>query len=221
MEMDEKIKKDVVDQLFWDGRVDASAIQVTVKDGEVTLSGDVDSFAARQAAENDVLSIPGVQAIQNRLAVKYPSMVPIPSDDEIKRNIESVLKWNPYIDDSQIDVAVNNGIVNLKGTVESRWKSDKIELIAYDILGVVEVANQLSIVPTEDLGDKVIAEEMAAALARKVDVDPDDIEIKVENGNVVLSGSVSNWNAFRSAYETALHTPGVISVINKLSLKKT
>ncbi len=91
METDEKIKKDVVDQLFWDGRVDSSEIQVAVSEGAVTLSGNVQSFAARQAAESDALSIPGVVALKNLLTVKYPKTTPVPGDDEIKRNIENVL----------------------------------------------------------------------------------------------------------------------------------
>lgn len=108
----------------------------------------------------------------------------------------------------------------MKGTVDSSWKKEKAELAAYDIFGAVEVINQLSVVPTKNIADQVIAEQITTALGRNTDVDEDRIDIQVENGHVVLSGSVPNWNMFRSAFETALYTPGVISVDNKLSLRK-
>jgi len=216
--MDEKIKKDVVDQLFWDGRVDASGIRVDVSDGEVSLSGDVISFSASQAAENDAMSIPGVRTVKNFLRITRPDITPVPGDEEIKKSIESVLKWNPYIEDAEIDIVVEEGIVRLKGTVDSPWKKDRIGRIAYDIFGVVEVINQLGVVPTRNIVDQVIAEDIAAAFERNVNIDADDIDVKVEDGNVVLSGSLPNWSAFRAAYETALHTEGVVSVVNDLSV---
>lgn len=219
MTSDEKIKKDVVDQLFWDGRVDASRVEVTVSDGNVTLIGEVENFAALQAAESDVISIPGVRAVENLLAVKYPHAEPPPSDAEIKTSIESVLKWNPYLDDSRIDIVVGKGIVKLTGTVDLYWKKEKTKRIAYDIFGVVKVIDQLGVVPTNDIADEVIAEEIAAALGRNTDIDEDKINIEVENGNVILSGSVPDWNAYRSAYETVLHTPGVTKLVNKLSIR--
>ena len=128
------------------------------------------------------------------------------------------MKWNPYIEDAEIDIVVEEGIVRLKGTVDSPWKKDRIGRIAYDIFGVVEVINQLGVVPTRNIVDQVIAEDIAAAFERNVNIDADDIDVKVEDGNVVLSGSLPNWSAFRAAYETALHTEGVVSVVNDLSV---
>lgn len=53
MAIDEKIKKNVTDQLYWDHRVDASDVQIEVDEGVVTLSGNVPSFTAKDAAYDD------------------------------------------------------------------------------------------------------------------------------------------------------------------------
>jgi osmotically-inducible protein OsmY len=164
------------------------------------------------------MSIPGVRAVKNFLRITHPEITLVPGDDEIKKSIESVLKWNSYIEEAELDIIVEEGIVSLKGTVDLPWKKERIEQMAYNIFGVVEVINQLGVVPTKNIVDQVIAEDIAAAFERNANIDSDVIDVKVEDGNVVLSGTLPNWNAFRAAYEIALHTAGVVSVVNDLSV---
>lgn len=93
---DEQIKKDVVDNLYWDVRVDASKVNVEVTDGEVFLKGTVPNYAAYWASEDDSWTVPEILKVNNQLTVEYPDRTTIPSDDEIKTNIKSTLSWNPY-----------------------------------------------------------------------------------------------------------------------------
>ena len=82
---DESIVKDVVDSLYWDSRVDASKVSVTVDDGIVKLAGSVPSYTSREAASEDAWLITGVRQVDNQLKVDY--QVEIPSDREIASNI--------------------------------------------------------------------------------------------------------------------------------------
>lgn len=216
---DEQIKKDVVDQLYWDQRVDASDVEVAVDDGEVSLSGVVPNFISRQAAENDVISIPGVLKVNNQLEVLYPTAITLPTDDEIQTHLESVIKWNSYMDESGIGISVEDGVVTLKGSVDSYWKKERLDDVARDILGVKDVVNELAVVPTKDIADQVIAETIMDALDRNIFVDAESLEVTVRNGEVTLTGNVEEWNTFRTAYEIALYTPGVTNVINNLTLR--
>jgi len=217
-QMDELIKKDVVDQLYWDDRVDASSVQVAVSEGRVILSGTAANYTARQAAELDALSIPGVVRVDNQIQHKYVSATPMPPDDEIRAHIENVLKWNTYVSESDITVEVLSGFVTFKGSVDAFWKKDRIEELALNILGVMEVNNELAVVPTKEIADQVIAESVVSALERNSFIDEKSIEVSVENGQVTLSGNVSDWNVFRTVYDIALYTPGVTAVVNELSM---
>lgn len=216
---DEQIKKDIVDQLYWDSRVDASDIKVEVSGGEVTLSGTAPNFESLKAAENDTWIIPGVLAVNNQMTLEYPSEMTLPSDSEIQSNIRNSLIWKPYIDEKNIQVTVDNHIVKLTGTVDSYWKKMKAEEIAYDVLGVMNVQNELGVVPTRDIVDKIIAQEIMSALDRNIYVDPDSLDVKVEDGAVHVSGTVPNWRAYQETLDTAYYTPGVKSVTDDLFLK--
>ncbi len=215
---DEQIKKEIVDQLYWDGRIDASDVKVEVTEGVVSLTGTVTDYTAFRAADDDAWDIPGILRLDNRLIVQYPAEVRIPEDEKIVSHIENMFWWNPSLDESKITITSENGRVKLEGSVDAYWKKLKAEEIAYSAFGVVDVTDELVVVPAEDIVDEVIGEELAAALERNIYVDVDAINVKVENGKVTLSGTVENTLAFRSAVDTARHTPGVKGVINNLRL---
>jgi osmotically-inducible protein OsmY len=218
MATSEKIKKQVVDQLYWDSRVDASDIEVEVEGGEVALTGDVPSYSARQAATSTVWSIDGVTAVDNQLSVEYPSTIGFPSDAEVRSNIESILLWNTEIDSSEIDISVQDHIVTLEGTVDSYWKKMRSADLA-DVTGVFEVVNKLAVVPTEDYVDEDIAGDVTDALERNLYVNVDDVTVKVKDGEVTLTGTVSSWTAYRSAEDSAFYTLGVRDVDNRLTIE--
>ncbi len=212
----EQIKKNIVDQFYWDNSVDASDVKIDIADGEVTLTGTVRSNAERQAAEADARVIPGVLFVRNELKVKYPESFEIPTDDEIQSNIVQILFWNPNIDSSNIEVDANRGLVTIEGSVDAFWKKIKAEELAYEIIGVIDVVNKLSVVPTQNVVDKAIADDLVANLDRNINIDPESVDVKVEDGKVALSGSVPNWNAWKTAQDAAIYTLGVKAVTNNL-----
>jgi osmotically-inducible protein OsmY len=215
---DEEIKKDIVDQLFWDDRVNASKITVDVEDGEVTLKGSVPNYSARLAASTDTWVVSGVLSVNNDIEIEYAETDVSYVDSQLNSYIMNVLKWNPNIDSSEISVSVDNGWVTIEGSVDALWKKMRAEDLISDIAGVLGVTNKLSVVPTKDIMDELIAEDIVSALERNASLNVEDIDVKVENGTVTLSGSVSSWSARMAAYEAALYTEGVTRIHDDLQV---
>ncbi|MFP4162747.1 MAG: BON domain-containing protein [Chitinispirillaceae bacterium] len=214
----EETKKRIIDQLFWDNRVDASGINVEIVDGTVRLFGKVDSRLARQAAETDAHAVPGVTRVDNLLSVVSSHKTgPLP-EEEIRNALRSIFEWNPDLSDQDIVIEVDVNVVRLEGAVDAYWKKKKAENLAGDVLGVAVVDNLLTVVPTHDLLDEIIAENVVDALDRNVDIDIDTLDVEVEKGAVTLSGTVPGWSAYRAAQSIAQFTPGVTDVQNDLAI---
>lgn len=215
----EDIKKDVIDQLYWDDRIDASNVKAEVTNGAVTLTGSVPTYAARQAAQEDAWLIPGVSSVDNLLEVAYPTEFERPTDAELQANLSTAMSWEPHLPGSDIEVSVQGGWVTLNGSVDAYWKKLRAEEIATTLTGVLGVTNELAVVPSDAYEDRLIADNIVAALDRNVHVDAESVDVRVNNGVVTLSGSVSSLPAFRAAQETAEYTAGVIAVNNELVIR--
>jgi osmotically-inducible protein OsmY len=214
--LDEQIKLSVIDQLKWDSRVDISDIDVAVSGGTVKLKGGVPSYRMREIAAMDVLDVDGVTNLANELKVQYNPAAVLPDDEQIKGNIEKMFSWDPEIEPENIAVTVSAGKVTLEGSVNAIWKKLKSQDIASNVTGILQVINKLAVVPTDTYIDQNISETIMAALERNAHVNARDINIKVENQIVTLSGKVPGWKAYHAAHDTALYTRGVVQVLNNL-----
>jgi osmotically-inducible protein OsmY len=213
------IKKNVIDQLFWDNRVNSANVKVSVEEGVVTLRGTVATYTAKRAAELDAWSVPGVVDVRNLLKVEYPDEITVPDDQTLKSRVQSVLIWNSVIDSTDIRVEVIGGIVTLKGSVNAYWKKMQAEDLVSDVTGVISVTNQLAVVPTDKVTDEMIARDIMQSIARNINVYVEDVNVKVENGNVTLSGTVEDWQAKLAAYNAALYTAGVKEVNDNIQVQ--
>ncbi|NBF41797.1 MAG: BON domain-containing protein [Spirochaetes bacterium] len=205
-----EIRSDVRDQLEWDYRVDEDDVNVAVDDGVVTLSGTVESFSAKEAAAADAWSVTGVVEVVNN--VEVDAEAPGSDAGNISRSVENVLEWNSEIDATDIRITTIGGIVTIEGTVESYWKKVRAEDLASGVSGVVDVQNRLAVVPTDDLVDERIAEDIVNAIERKSFVDMENITVRVEDGVVGLSGEVGSRTEHEAVYESGLYTDGVVAV---------
>ncbi len=213
---DEQIKQDVVKELMWDYRVNAADISVNVSNGVVTLTGTVPSYTARNFATSDAWGIAGVKDVNNLLAVSFPATITVPSDAQIESSVDSTLTWNPDINSLNIDAAVVNGTVTLEGTVDNYWQKWKAEDLVSDLSGVITVENHLTVVPTEDFVDQDIAEDIEAALERNLYVESERVTVRVEDGEVSLTGTLPSDYARQRAYSAAANTLGVVNVNNNI-----
>jgi osmotically-inducible protein OsmY len=217
---DEDIKKGVIDSLFWDGRVDASNVNVDVHDQEVTLRGTVPNYHASEAALFNAWRVPGVTKVDNQLLVKFPSNIVIPSDKNLQSHIGNMLQWTDSTRDADIKVKVNNGKVTLDGSVDAYWKKLRAEQIVKEAAGVVEITDRLAVVPSESVVDDIVGEDISKALDRSYAVDVDDVDVRVKDGIVTLSGKLPNRIAVDATIEAACNTLGVKQIINRLVVTK-
>ncbi|MBN2230678.1 MAG: BON domain-containing protein [Candidatus Thorarchaeota archaeon] len=216
---DEIIKKTIIDTLYWDSRVDASDVKVEVDNREVTIRGTVPNYSASEAALFDAYKAHGVTKVDNQLLVKYPQLSKFPTDKEIAKNIETQLALYASTRDSDIQVFVKDGKVILKGHVDAYWKKSRVEQLISDLIGVVGITNTITVVPTKTVVDDVIADDVVQAINRSYIVDVNDIDVRVQNGIVTLSGDVSNRVEYDAAIEAASNTFGVKDVIDRLHIK--
>lgn len=217
---DETIKMDVVEQLYWDNQFDASDISVTVHDAEVSLEGSVPSYFDKNAVGSSVLKVEGVVEVSNHLRIEPPEQTENPEDDEILNRVRQTLSWDTNIDSTRIDISVHGGIVTLEGSVDQVWKKYRAEDEVAEISGVVDIENELTVVPLEGLEDKQIADELLSSLERNTFVDADSMDITVQDQIVTLGGSVSEQRAISEAGEVARRSSGVKRVENNVKIKQ-
>ncbi|WP_138429336.1 BON domain-containing protein [Fodinibius saliphilus] len=213
---DEDIKLDVTKQLKWDARIDASDVSITVDNGKVMISGQVPSLTAKSAATNDAYLVEGVSIVENELNIEFPDTETVPTDEQIKNNVVTALALDGDLKSYKIDVDVKQGWVTLEGTVNAYWEKIHAKNEVLELNGVIGVTNNLGVVPTGDYMDESIAKDIVSALERNVNIFADDVNIRVENGNVTLEGTVETSKAKNAAFDSALYTPGVVSVDNKI-----
>jgi osmotically-inducible protein OsmY len=212
--LDEEIKQNVVEQLVWDNRVDAAEIKVEVEFGRVILTGSVPSHFTQEAVIDDVWSVDGVISVENNLQVEPVQAAT--TDEPLASAVKGALLVDAEVDASEITVDVRNGHVTLKGTVEAVWQKFRAEEIASGVNGVLGVTNEIAVVPSEDVLDEVIAQDIVDAIDRNINVDVDNVDVRVEDGHVTLSGTVEDWVARDAAYEAAINTLGVKGVDDEL-----
>jgi osmotically-inducible protein OsmY len=143
------------------------------------------------------------------------------TDEEIKRDVEEELRWNPDLDASDIAVAVKNGVVTLTGFVKSYVDKYEAEAAAKRVAGVVGVANDIEVrLPSVDQRpDPEIARDAVAALKAQLPISSENIKVIVKNGWITLEGEVE-WQYQRQTAENAVRRiKGVKGVSNLIQLK--
>ena len=216
---DERITRDVIDQLHWDSTVDASDIKVKVSNGHVKLTGTVPSLVARRAAQMAASMVPGVISVSNQLEVSLSSVAQAANDEEVRLRVITVLQWDMGADSDSIIVDVEGGSVTLEGSVDAYWKKVRAEELVSRVTGVLKVINGLAVVPSKSLSDESIAEDIMQDIELNSGVDVNKVDVRVENGVVTLSGVVPTWGMYFAVEDTARYTPGVVDVANRLEVE--
>jgi osmotically-inducible protein OsmY len=218
MSKQEETLNKIRDQLLMDSRIDAKKIVVEVSNGTVHLSGTVDSLAALSAAEIAARTIESVKQVDNRIKIRYPGDTPVITDEKISENVLNAIRMDRNIRSELVKVSVEGGVVTLYGSVDSYWSKVRSEEIISSISGVVQIINNLTVVPTVSMDDNTIAQQIREALQRMAEINLESITIVVEKGVVTLTGKVPHWNAYYSAEFAARNTDGVLDVRNELIL---
>jgi len=211
-----KLEKIVRERLTWDNRIDESQIEIYIHGDIATLKGCVSTYPEKILAEIETQMVPEIKSVINDIEVKFPGSHEIPSDQDVKEAMFCLLDANSEIDSNNVKVSINNGNVVLEGTVNSFWKSNKIRKMASQISGVVSVSNKILIVSEERISDKEIANLIIISMQNSVHVDGHKVDVKVEEGIVTLSGTVSSMSEYDAIKNIVKFTKGVIDIENNL-----
>jgi len=220
---DADIQRDILEQLQADARIDASDIQVQVAAGQVVLDGAVPHYRARRTAEDAAGAIPGVLSTENNLVVKHPRAGELPTDQELKIRVESLLRWQPDLEAAGIDVSIHGGWVTLRGRVDAHWKRSRAERLIFYIGGIVGLDNQIVVRPAEEPGeDGQVERQLRAALRRNAWIDAGRLQVQVREGVATVTGSVPTLAVYRQVQETLESlAAGIREIENDVLVERT
>jgi osmotically-inducible protein OsmY len=213
---DGELKEDVLHELEWEPSVDAAHIGVAAKNGVVTLSGYVSSYAEKWAAEAAAKRVYGVRAIANEIQVKLPGSSQR-TDQDIAADCVKALQSHVSVPADRVKVTVSKGWVTLEGQVDWQYQKDAAESAVRFIPGVVGVTNLVTIKPRVSPGE--IKSRIEEALKRSAEVDAHRITVEVDGGKVILRGKVRSWAERDEAAREVWAAPGVWSVENFITVE--
>jgi osmotically-inducible protein OsmY len=215
----DQIIEHIAKHLKWDASLKGSRITVDYIGRTAILEGTVPNLIAHSMAQRDALNIPGVDSVENRLTVKFDHNHPNKTDKELQADVQKVLECTSPIEGKKVQVSVMDGIVTLKGTTDSYWKKSRIEDLASSVEGILEISNQIKVLPEEKSPDSSIKKDIVEALSRMEVEELNNIKVEVKDGKVTLSGPVPTWSISFDIEDTARYTSGVVEVKNLLSVE--
>jgi osmotically-inducible protein OsmY len=204
MKSNSELQQDVIDELRWDPSTRDCEIGVAARDGVVTLSGEVSSYAQKLAAEAAAERVAGVRALAEDL-----------SDTDLAHACLNALKWDVDVPDDRLQLKVENGWVTVEGTVSTHFQRQAAERAVRYLTGVKGIINHAVVKPagvsTTEVGRKI-----KAALHRSAELDASRIQVETHDGRVTLKGTVRSWAERTDAERAAWSAPGVTAIDDQI-----
>lgn len=209
------LQLDVQNAIKWEPLLHAAEIGVTAKDGVVSLTGFVDSYAKKMEAENATKKVIGVKAIVENIEVRFANSWS-KTDAEIAKEVLVALAANWSVPDDNVTVKVENGWVTLDGELHWNYQKEAAKSAIHYLAGVKGVSNNIKI--QSETAEEIEKSDVENALKRSWSLDDSDIDVSVSGKTVTLEGTVDSWYQKEEAGRIAWKTPGIWFVENELEV---
>jgi osmotically-inducible protein OsmY len=214
---DAEIQQSVLRELKWDTRVRETDVGVTVANGIVTLTGDLPSWAKREAAQEAAHRVAGVLDVANDVVVRFPGGAER-SDTDLAFAVRSALEWDVLVPDTRIRSTVSNGQVTLEGDVDYAQEREDAARAVKNLRGVRSVVNRIRVEPPT-VTEPALRASIEAALARRAEREAQQLSLRIDDGVVTISGIVRSTAEKTAVLGTVRATAGVRQVHDELRLE--
>jgi len=211
---DSKIQSDVMSELAWDPRVTSTEINVTAKDGVVTLRGTVPHYFEKSNAEEAAQRVAGVRGVADEIEVNLLGNYER-SDEDINKAALNALDWS-YEAPEGVKVSVAKGWVTLRGEAEWDFERNAAKEAVRSLMGVRGVFNEIKIKSKIQPSD--VKNRIEEALKRSAENEARKINVTVSGNRVKLSGNVHSLSDLGEARLAAWNAPGVMMVEDTLKI---
>jgi osmotically-inducible protein OsmY len=211
--LDVRLREHVVHQLDWDPEFDASGIGVSARNGAVTLTGYIDTYGGKLAAERAAKRVRGVRGVANDLDVRLRIGR---TDADIAQDAVRALELRGTVP-ATVQAVVHQGHVTLTGKVGWLYQARDAEKAVRHIAGVRGVFNHIEVAGGSVARD--VRHRIVQALHRHADLDARQVEISVFGGMATLTGSVTTWQQRETAERAAASAPGITYVANEIRVE--
>lgn len=220
MKPDDEIRKNVLDEIQWDAQLTkiAPQIGVTAKNEVVTLSGNVDHYSQKLAAEKAAKRVKDVKVVAMDIQVKGAGHLDEITDAKIAEAVRNALVWHSAVNEDAINIKVEDGWIYLEGLVDWEYERKAAQRAVENLRGVKGVINQVRI-KEKKVQAAEVKKKIRAAFHRHATVDSADIKVLTKDGKVTLSGKVRSWTEWKDAENVVWSMPGVSEVENKLEIE--
>lgn len=212
-----RLRDRVLEALAWDSRVDDTKIGVTIENQVVTLTGTVQSYAEKLAAQEVAHRVSGVLDVANDVIVQAPFHLGR-SDTELALAVRHALEWDVLVPDQRIRSTITNGWITLEGEVDLLRERDDAESALRRLAGVIGIHNRVVIAPPP-AEPEAIRTAIQQALERHARHEARHIDVRVEDGRVTLQGAVGSFAEKCAVLGMVSHLRGVRGVHDRLALR--
>ena len=184
-------QQDVIDELGWDTRVSPAEVGVQVTGSTVTLTGVIDTWAKRKAAEEAAHRVTGVLDVANDLEVRLSGAAER-TDTDVAHAVRWALESDLMVPDKNIHSTVSMGVVTLKGDVGLWSERLDAERAIERLAGVTAVVNKIRVMPAA-LTSTELRAALQKALERTADRKVSRIALRATDGVLHVDGAAHVW----------------------------